>query len=123
MSESFHASTIESLYVKNDKVYSALTGEEAPLATLHDPEFSRLLEDLLLTMDNIINAPFEPIMNEHGQYMTQGDWDDLETELNDKEFQIREFEDQIYDLQSDIERLEITEEQNNELTGNQASRR
>lgn len=116
MSESFHASTIESLYVKSNKVYSALTGEESPLATIHDTEFSRLLEDFLLTIGNILNAPFEPIMNEHGQYMTQGDWDDLETELNDKELQIRELEDQIYDLQSDIERLEIIEEQYNELT-------
>lgn len=118
MSESFHTSTIELLYIKNNAVYSALTGEETPLATLHDPEFSRLLEDTLVTLNNIINAPFEPIMNEHGQYMTQDDWDDLETELNDKELQIRELEDQIHDLQSDIERLEITEEQYNELTGN-----
>lgn len=118
MSESFHTSTIESLYVKNNAVYSALAGEETPLATLHDPEFSRLLEDFLLTMDNILNAPFEPITDELDQYVSQADWDDMETELNDKELQIRELEDQIYDLQSDIERLKIIEEQYNELTGN-----
>lgn len=116
MSESFHTSTIESLYVKNNAVYSALTGEETPLATLHDLEFSRLLEDTLAAITNIINAPFEPITDAHNQYVTQADWDNMETELNDNELHIQELEDQIYDLRSNIERLEIIEEQYNELT-------
>lgn len=68
-------------------------------------------------MSHIINAPLEPITDAHDQYVTQADWDSMELELDDKELYIQELEDQVYDLQSDIERLEMIEEQYNELTG------